>query len=133
MHQGARQPLRVWEVTGIGGVHGRFVQPPSSPMTLLAAPLPVRYAVLDDKDVGRHVLEGCVVRLAETGAEIQSSVPVPLLSTLKLWMPAIAVGAGPSELAATVVDASPTSGSGVIVRFTALAPAMVQDIRGRFV
>src|SRR5262249_5562221 len=102
-------------------------------MTLLAAPLPVRYAVLDDKDVGRHVLEGRVVRLAETGAEIQSSVPVPLLSTLKLWMPAIAVGAGPGELAATVVDASPTSGAGVIVRFTALAPAMVQDIRGRFV
>ena len=55
--KGVRQTLTVWEVTGIGGVHALFLHPPPSRMTLLAAPIPVRYAVLEDKYVGRNVLD----------------------------------------------------------------------------
>ena len=129
--KGVRQTLTVWEVTGIGGVHALFLHPPPSRMTLLAAPIPVRYAVLEDKYVGRNVLDGSVVRLSEKGAEIRSSAPVPLFGNLKIWMPEIEAGAGPSELYAKVVEESPTSGAGFIVRFTAMAPEMVQYVRGR--
>ena len=100
-------------------------------MTLLVAPIPVRYAVLEDKYVGRQVLDGSVVRLSEKGAEIRPAAPVPLLSNLKIWMPEVAAGTGPGELYAKVVEASPTSGSGFIVRFTALAPEMTQYVRSR--
>src|SRR5262249_3366000 len=44
--KGARQPLTVWEVTGMGGVHALLLHPPPSRMTLLTAPILVRYAVL---------------------------------------------------------------------------------------
>jgi hypothetical protein len=44
-------------------------------------------------------------------------------------MPEIEVGAGPGELYAKVVEAAPTSGSGFIVRFTAMAPEMTQYLR----
>ena len=131
--KGARQTLIAWEVTWIGGVHALCVHPPPSRMTRLAAPLPVRYAVLEDKYVGRNVLDGSVVRLSEKGAEIRVSAPVPLLGNLKIWIPELEAGAGPGELYAKVVEASPTSGSGFIVRFTAMAPEMVQYIRGRLV
>ena len=67
-------------------------------MTLLAAPIPVRYAVLEDKYVGRQVLDGSIVRLSETGAESRSAAPVPLLGNLKIWMPESEAGAGPGEL-----------------------------------
>jgi adenylate cyclase len=129
--KGARQTLIAWEVTGIGGVHALFLNPPSSRMTLLTTPIPIRYAVLEDKYVGPQVLDGSVVRLSEKGAEIRSSAPVPLLGNLKIWMPEIEVGAGPGELYAKVVEASPTSGSVFIVRFTAMAPEMTQYIRSR--
>jgi adenylate cyclase len=126
--KGARQTLTVWEVTGIGGVHALFVHPPPSGTTLLVAPIPVRYAVLEDKYVGRNVLDGSVVRLSETGAEIQSSAPVPLLCNLKIWIPEIEAGAGPGEIYAKVVEESPTSEAGFIVRFTAMAPEITQYI-----
>ena len=129
--KGARQTLIAWEVTGIGGVHALFLHPPPSHMTLLVAPILVRYAVLEDKYVGRHVLDGSVVRLSEKGAEIRSSAPVPLLGNLKIWMPESEAGAGPGEIYAKVVEESPTSGSGFIVRFTAMAPEMVQYVRSR--
>jgi adenylate cyclase len=110
-------------------VHALFLHPPPSHMTLLAAPIPVRYAVLEDKYVGRHVLDGSVVRLSEKGAEIRSSAPVPLLGNLKIWIPEIEAGAGPGEIYAKVVEESLTSGSGFIVRFTAMAPEMAQYVR----
>jgi hypothetical protein len=100
-------------------------------MTLLAAPILVRYAVPEDKYVGRNVLAGSVVRLSEKGAEIRSFVSVPLLSNPKIWMPELEAGAGPGELYAKVVEESPTSGAGFIVRFTAMAPEMMQYVRGR--
>jgi adenylate cyclase len=127
--KGARQTLTVWEVTGIGGVHALFLHPPPSHMTPLAAPLPVRYAVLEGKYVGRDVLDGSIVRLSEKGAEIQSSAPVPLLGNLKIWMPEVEVGTGPGELYAKVVEEAPASGSGFIVRFTAMTPEMTQYLR----
>jgi PAS domain S-box-containing protein len=129
--KGARQTLTVWEVTGIGGVHALFLHPPSSSMTLLAAPIPVRYAVLEGKYVGRDVLEGNVVCLSEKGAEIRSSALVPLLGNLKIWMPAIEAGESLGEIYAKVVEESLTSGSGFIVRFTAMAPEMMQYIRSQ--
>src|SRR5262249_61421794 len=68
--KGARLPLTVWEVTGIGGPHSLFLHPPPSLMIPLEVPIAVRYAVLEGKHVGRDVLDGSIVRLSEKGAEI---------------------------------------------------------------
>ncbi|PYN64502.1 MAG: hypothetical protein DMD93_22470 [Candidatus Rokuibacteriota bacterium] len=129
--KGARQPLGVWEVTGIGGPHALFLHPASSRMILLAAPIPVRYAVLADKHVGRNVVDGSVVRLSEKNAEIRSSAPVPLLSNVKIWIPEIEASASPGELYAKVVEAAATDRSGFIVRFTAIAPDITKYLQHR--
>jgi hypothetical protein len=77
------------------------------------------------------VLDGSVVRLSEKGAEIQSVVPPSLLSNLKIWISEIEEDAGPGELYAKVVEASPTSSSGFVVRFTAMAPETTRYLRSR--
>src|SRR5262249_48899794 len=130
--KGAREPLTVWETTGIGGTHGLFLHPPPSRMTTLAVPIPVQYSILEGKHVGRDVLDGSIVRLSETGAEIRSSASVPPpLSNLKMWIIGIETRGRPCELYAKLVEASETGESTFIVRFTALAPEVTQYLRER--
>jgi PAS domain S-box-containing protein len=137
--KGARQPVSVWEVTGIGGAHALFRRPPASPMILLAAPIPIRYAVLEGKHVGRAVHDGSIVRLSEKGAEIHApkgaeidaSAPPPPYSNVKIWIPEVEVGDGPGELYAKVVDEPLEDGAGFVVRFTAMAPELARYVHGR--
>jgi hypothetical protein len=58
-------------------------------------------------------------------------VPPALLSNLKIWISEIEEDAGPGELYAKVVEASPTSSSGFVVRFTAMAPETTRYLRSR--
>jgi PAS domain S-box-containing protein len=129
--KGFQHALTMWEVRGIGGTHALFLPPRPSHMVPLAAPIPVRYAVLENKQVGRTMLDGRVVRLSDRGAEIRSSAPVPLLSNLKIWMPGIDTSAAPGELYAKIVAPAPPGASGFIVRFTSMAPEMTRYLRAR--
>jgi adenylate cyclase len=69
--KGARQPITVWEATGLAGAHGLYPKRPPTQMTALATPIPVRYALLEGKHVSGEALRGELVRLSEKGAEIR--------------------------------------------------------------
>ena len=127
--KGARREITVWEVVGIGGSHGLTLHTVEPAMVGLAREIPIRYAVLEEKHVGRTMLDASFVRLSVKGAEVRSAVLVPLLSNLKIWIPEIEAGAPPVELYAKVVEGTPVAGTGFTVRFTSMAPEVAERLR----
>jgi len=121
--KGARLALRVWEVTGIGGAHDLYLRDVGTPMVELAAEIPIRLALVENKLVKGQVRDGSVVRLSTRGAEIRSAVAVEPLSDVKIWL--AAAGLEPAELYAKVVEGT---GAGFVVRFTAMPPGLVEDL-----
>ncbi len=79
--------------------------------------------------MGRSMLDASFVRLSVKGAEVRSPVLVPPLSNLKIWIPEIEAGALPAELYAKVVEGTPVVGTGFTVRFTSMAPEVVEHLR----
>jgi adenylate cyclase len=130
--KGARKEMTVWEVLGIGGSHGLRLDAREPPMVALAPEIPIRYAVLEEKHVGRSVLDASFVRLSAKGAEIRSdATPPPPLSNLKIWITGLTVGAETAELYAKVVEGAPAVGVGFVVRFTSVAPEVTAELRKR--
>jgi PAS domain S-box-containing protein len=128
--KGAQRTLTAWEVTGISGAHGLFLQPPPSLLVDVVPPIPVDYAVLEGKHVGRGVIEATIVRLSAVGAEIRSSSSPPALSNLKIRLSALAAVAGSAEVYAKVVEQLLGEKPSFIVRFTSIAPEVRQYLAG---
>ncbi len=53
-------------------------------LTTLVRQISLQYTVIEDKKVGEKGLEGCLVRLSKSSAEITLGGPVELLTNLKL-------------------------------------------------
>jgi PAS domain S-box-containing protein len=128
--KGAREPLTVWEVSGVRD-DDLVVPEGGSALVALATPVPIRYAVLDQKVVGDHVVEGCFVRLSERGGEIRAAEPVTPLTNVKIWMDDPALDGEDGELYAKVVADAPLTAPGFVVRFTAMTPALSRRLRDR--
>jgi len=119
--KGAKRELTLWEVTGIQGSHDLFLPASEPPMVALAAAIPVRYAMLEQKHVGRSVFEGSFIRLSAKKAEVHSASLVPVLTNLKMWILGAGAGPEPAELYAKVVEIHAAQGR-FTIRFTGMAP-----------
>jgi class 3 adenylate cyclase len=77
--KGAEAPLRIYDVGGIAGDYNLALEGEHSGLVTLAQEIPLRYAVLEGKDVGREGLAGSVLRLSRNAAEIRlSDAPEPM-------------------------------------------------------
>jgi adenylate cyclase len=129
--KGTRHPLTVWEVIGIGGAHQLFLREAEPPMVALAAEIPIRYAMLEDKRVGNRVFDASFVALSSGGGEIRSASPIPPRTNVKIWVGEAEVGSEAGEIYAKVVETIPATMPGFVVRFTAVAPAITRYIQAR--
>ncbi len=127
--KGARREMTVWEVVGIGGSHGLTLHASEPALIGLLREIPIRYAVLEEKHVGRSVIDASFVRLSVKGAEVRSSTPVPSLRNVKIWIPEIEAGSSPVELYAKVVEGTPVGETGFTVRFTSMTPEVAEHLR----
>ena len=69
--KGAETPLRIYAVGGIAGAYHLALEGEHSGLVALAQEIPLRYAMLEGKDVGRDGLAGSVLRLSRNAAEIR--------------------------------------------------------------
>jgi class 3 adenylate cyclase/PAS domain-containing protein len=120
--KGARERMTVWELTGLGD--DLALPAAESKMPVLAADVPIRYALVDQKHVGREVFDGAFVRLGAHGAEIRSARGVPPLSNVKIWIGDAAAGEA-EALYAKVVE---VTAAGFVVRFTGAVPAVARRL-----
>ena len=66
--KGVQQPLRIYDVAGIGAPYNLALSQTEEVYLPLSDPIPVKYAILDGKHVGSDLTSGYLVQLSAQGA-----------------------------------------------------------------
>lgn len=82
--KGSETPLRIYEVGGIAGQYNLVLECKDPNLVTLARQIPLRYTVLEGKNVGKKGLEGSAVRLSEKTAVIVLEELLESLTNLKM-------------------------------------------------
>lgn len=119
--KGVSTPITIYDVGGIGGAYQLFLPGHTETLVPLDMPVPVRCAVLKEKFTGQSAFLGRVVKLSTTEAELHTDQPVVILSNLKIQLEDSRGNPVSGDLFVKVVAHSPTSATGVVVRFTSMS------------
>jgi len=128
--KGLEAPIRIRRVLGIGGAHGLELPDHAAVWTELAAEVPVRFGLLEGKQVSDALRSGSFCALSQTGARLRSEAALPELTDLRIE---ILDGSGaplPGAFYAKVVRAAPGSEGASLVRFTSRSAALEQTLAG---
>ena len=120
--KGAETPLRIYEVGGIAGHYNLALEGEVPSMVTLSRQIPLRYTVLEGKDVGKKGLEGSVVRLSKTWAEITVEEPVEIMTNLKMNLGDVDENLSVRDFYGKVIKRSEEKGKTHMVHFTSVPP-----------
>jgi class 3 adenylate cyclase len=120
--KGAETPLRIYEVGGIAGRFNLALGGEASALVTLARQIPIRYAMLEGKDVGKEGLKGSVLRLSKNCAEISLGSPVEILTNLKMNLGEVDDKLAARDFYGKVMERSGEDGQAHVVRFTSVPP-----------
>ena len=115
-------PLRIYEVGGIAGHYNLALDSKDQAMVTLTRQIPLRYTVLEGKDVGKKGLEGSVVRLSKKCAEITLDGPISVLTNLKMNLVEVDEKLAGRDFYGKVIKRSGGKGSTQLIRLTSLPP-----------
>jgi adenylate cyclase len=120
--KGFREPITVYELHGIGGAQALLLPERPTATRRLAAPIAVRYTIVDDKAVGGPPQAGEIVALGEGIATLHPERPLRLLTELHLRLVQASGEELPDDCYAKVTEAP--ADETALLRFTSLpAPA----------
>ena len=120
--KGAEAPLRIYEVGGIAGPYNLALEKKDPAPVALARQIPIRYTVVEGKDVRRKGLEGYIVRLSKNCAEIICSVPVEIFTNLKMNLGDVDEKLSAKDFYGKAVKESEVDTQTYVVRFTSVPP-----------
>jgi class 3 adenylate cyclase len=119
--KGIAEPITLYELHGIGGVHNLCLPEYQETLLPLRQDLPLQYTVLEGEHVGRAVYQGSFVTLSARGGEVRSDAAVAPWSNIRVQLLSRAGEGSPGELYAKVLRHLP-EGTGFYVRFTSIPP-----------
>ena len=122
MPKGAEAPLTIYEVGGIAGPYNLALEGRDPAPAALALQIPLRYTVLEGKDVGRKDVEGFIIRLSKNSAEIICSGPVEILANLKMNLGDVDEKLSTRDFYGKAIRLSEANTLTYIVRFTSVPP-----------
>ena len=120
--KGAETPLRIYEVGGIAGHYNLALEAKDPALIILAREIPLRYTVLEGKDVGEKELEGSVVRLSKNCAEITLRGPISVLANLKMNLGDVDEKLSARDFYGKVIERLGKRGPTQLIRFTSVPP-----------
>ncbi len=120
--KGAETPLRIYEVGGIAGHHNLALACKAPALVNLARHIPLRYTVLEGKDVRKKALEGSVLRLSKSCAEITLGGPVSVLTNLKMNLGDVDEKLSARDFYGKVIERPGKKGPAQLIRFTSVPP-----------
>ncbi len=126
--KGLEAPIPIRRVLGIGGAHGLELPDRAAEWTELSEGVPVRFGLLEGKQVSEGLRSGSFCALSQTGARLRSEGALPDLCDLRIE---ILDGSGaplPGAFYAKVVRAAPGSERTSVVRFTSRSPALERTL-----
>jgi class 3 adenylate cyclase len=118
--KGFKEPITVYDLRGIAGGDPRFLPERPTATRRLAAEIPVRYTIVDDKALGGPAQAGALIALGERIATLRPERPLRLMTELHVKV----VGPDAQELDGDCyakVAESPDHDM-VLLRFTTLPP-----------
>lgn len=120
--KGAEAPLRIYEVGGIAGPYNLALEGRRSALVTLAQEIPLRYTMLEGKDVGLKGLAGAVLRLAKNAAEIRLSDPADPMTNLKMNLEDVDDALAGRDFYSKVTRAVDEEAQTYVVHFTSVPP-----------
>lgn len=128
--KGVQTPITVYDVYGVGGAYSLYL-PKEEEQFYPIEPIPLRYTLLTDKQVGQDFFKGRLTQLSEKGAEIQiaatDSLPSELTNLkLKLQIPDL-ISDTSEDLYAKVTNQQPEQHS-IRVYFTSVSPGLKRHL-----
>ncbi|MGO9570739.1 MAG: adenylate/guanylate cyclase domain-containing protein [Desulfomonilaceae bacterium] len=120
--KGAEKPLRVYDVGGIAGGYNLALASTEEALFTLARQIPIRYTVLEGKDVGMKELKGFVIRLSKNCAEVTLHNPISVLTNLKMNLESVGEKLSVRDFYGKVTKLSSENGASHVIRFTSIPP-----------
>ncbi len=120
--KGAETPLRIYEVGGIAGRYNLALGGKDIALVDLARQIPLRYTVLEGKNVGKKGLKGSVVRLSEKTAVIVLDEPLEPLTNLKMNIGDVDEKLTNRDFYGKVIGCSEENRQKHVIRFTSVPP-----------
>ena len=118
--KGSEVPLKIFEIGGIAGKYNLALEKKDPNIVALSKKIPLRYTILKGKHVGRKNLEGSIVGLSKTGAEIVLYEPVEHFSNIKMNLRDVYEELSIKDFYGKVVEQSGNGKNNYLIRFTSL-------------
>jgi adenylate cyclase len=122
--KGASRQLFLFEVGGIGDPFALSLPPRTMPLRVLATPLPVQFAVLEEKFVGTTTHDGHLTELSALEARLQSMLVPTILSNVRITVATSPQGNPAGEIYGKIVDFTEGAPGLTRVRFTSTTPEL---------
>jgi adenylate cyclase len=120
--KGAETPLRIYEIGGIAGDYNLALEDKDPDLVPLARRIPVRYTVLEGKDVGSKEWDGLLVRLSKNCAEIALDGSISVLTNLKMNLANVNEKLSGRDFYGKVIEGSGEEENTRLIRFTSVPP-----------
>ena len=116
--KGYEVPLKIYEVGGIGVPYNLTLQEKDPALVALRRQVPLLYASLDGKDVGKDRQTGLITRLSRKGAEIEMEERLELLTNIKMNLEGVSEELASRDFYGKVIECVGETKFKHIVRFT---------------
>ena len=120
--KGADTPFQIYQVGGIAGHYNLALDEKAPVLVTLVGQIPLRYSVLEGKDVGKQGLVGSMVALSKTWAEITLGSPVEIMNDLKMNLGDVDESLSVRDFYGKVIKLSEKNQQRHVVHFTSVPP-----------
>jgi adenylate cyclase len=130
--KGVKQPITIYDVSGVAGVYNLFLRSRDRKLTLLEHPILVQYRVLEDKHIDDSMFVGKLIKLSDIAAELEVEYALQPLSNIRIHIADLANSTIPTntkvhsasdyEIYAKVMDKKVDSPNCSYIHFTNIPP-----------
>ncbi|MGB3510073.1 MAG: adenylate/guanylate cyclase domain-containing protein [Microcoleaceae cyanobacterium] len=120
--KGFPEPVTIYQVGGIKGKYNLFMPIYSEKFVDLSEEIPIKFAVIEGKEIAEDLILGSLVKLSVNCAEVKSNYEVELMSNLQIHLLTRTIQGEKMGYIYAKVTEKNDNGSGFYIHFTALSP-----------
>jgi adenylate cyclase len=122
--KGVASSVLLFEIVAIGGPFDLSLPSRWKPLRPLAPPLPVRLTTLEESFAGRTVHQGHLTEVSDVEANVQSPVPLAILSNLKITVSETPRGNPAGDIYGKVLESVTKTPGRARIWFTSISPEL---------
>lgn len=120
--KGSEVPIRIYEVGGISGHYNLVLEERDAALITLRQRIPLRCTLLQEKHIGERGLEGFIVKLSRSAAEITLNRPLELFTDMKMNLTDVYEELATKDFYGKVTAQTLKDENNYLIRFTSLPP-----------